>query len=148
MSSSDNTWKVGLFQCFRDPKLCIYTIFCPTCLYGTNANIAATKNSDAGIDFPSCCICCCTLGCCLYLPCSLRSNIRNNHNIKGSLARDALEVYCCTLCAMAQHHLELNKRFPTHAKSKNTAIIPSSMGGNLGDSASLMKDPDEMNMMR
>ena len=131
--SEAGAWNVGLFECFLNPKTCLFASFCLPCVYGKNASVEATKNANAGIDLPSCCMCCCTLGCCLYLPCSLRSNIRNNHNIKGSLTRDAFDIYCCTICAMAQHHLELQTRFGV---LPSTTIVPSS--NILGDQSRIM----------
>ena len=151
------SWRKGLFDCLRRPKMCIYATFSPPCVYGQNAIMEASKQPHAAMLSAECCMCCLTFGWCLYLPCSLRTNIRLNHNIKGNLARDCIEVYCCTLCAIAQHHLELKSRYAVPA---TTAIIPSDllggpelMGGSVGKQITVERSgaqgqPDQAAMVR
>jgi Cys-rich protein (TIGR01571 family) len=149
------SWRKGLFECLGLPKMCLYATFCPPCVYGQNAIMEASKRPEASVLSAECCMCCCTAGCCLHLPCSLRTNIRLNHNIKGSPAKDCIEVYCCTPCAMAQHHLELQSRY---AVPTTTAIIPSDntdllgghqlMGDSIGSSSLASGRPDQAVMAR
>ena len=86
----DGDWKVGLFSCYEDPRLCIYAFCVPCYVVGRNAQ-------DLGDD------------CLLYgiagcggCDTTMRWRIREKHGIPGSMLMDLLTHTVCWRCAIYQ----------------------------------------------
>ena len=96
----DQEWTHDLFNCFDDPRLCIFTFLVPCYTMGRNA-----EYEDFGES-------CCLVGlayckCCVAIGPLMRWRIRELKNIKGSMMRDILTTWCCSCCALIQESREL-----------------------------------------
>merc|ERR1711931_328195 len=88
-------WNHGLCGCFDDIGTCIVTYFVPCYTHGKNAEAVGE----------SCLLC----GLSLMVPlldlftmASIRSKVREQHGIGGSMVSDCLVSLCCPLCSIVQ----------------------------------------------
>lgn len=88
-------WNHGICGCFDDCGTCIVTYFIPCYTHGKNAEAVGE----------SCLLC----GLSLMVPLldlftmtSIRSKVREQHGIAGSMVGDLLLSLCCPLCSLVQ----------------------------------------------
>jgi len=84
-------WSTGLFDCCSEFGNCAFAFFCP-CIF------QCTLMQTAG---ESCCAACCGG----LVP--LRTKIRTERGIEGSIVYDICSVACCPCCAMVQMQEEM-----------------------------------------
>eukprot|EP00731_Ephydatia_muelleri_P001689 Em0001g1689a len=92
-------WKNGLCGCFNDCGICVLTFIIPCYKFGKNAEAVGE----------SCCLCCL----CFYSPFDLaaraavRTRIRTQKGIAGTIAGDIAYHVFCAYCALCQEAQEL-----------------------------------------
>jgi Cys-rich protein (TIGR01571 family) len=87
-------WSIDLCDCFADCCQCAYAYFCWCCFLGS---LASRMNEN-----------CCGPFCCgqlFIIP--MRTKIRAQYGITGSICGDICTVWCCTCCAALQMSNEL-----------------------------------------
>ncbi|KAK8854078.1 plac8 [Tritrichomonas musculus] len=91
-----NNFSTGLFDCFSDCAICVYTFFCPSC--ALSDNWAQSRNEDCSI---------CHF-CAFAHPIWTRDNIRVKLGQREKQYVSDFIIYsCCTLCAICQDAREL-----------------------------------------
>lgn len=98
-------WQNGLFGCFNNCGLCIFTYFVPCYTHGKTAE-------SVGDD---CCCCCIALFIPLidlYAICSTRGKVRESKGIDGSAFGDLIATICCPLCVVIQSAQEMSVETP------------------------------------
>ncbi|XP_074660828.1 cornifelin-like [Tubulanus polymorphus] len=88
-----NNWSTGLLGCCDDCGVCICGYFCFPC---TLCRISSGMHENA-----------CAPICCPGGLLALRTKLRVEHDIQGSICGDACALQCCTLCAVCQMEREL-----------------------------------------
>ncbi|KAF7202679.1 placenta-specific gene 8 protein [Nothobranchius furzeri] len=108
-------WDSGLFDCFEDPGTCCYGFWCYPFLQCT-----VTGRFGENSCLPLCDMCYrLYFGSCwvpvIVPPVALtvRSLMRKEYGIKGSLVRDIMASCCCVWCSWCQMHRELKHRKKT-----------------------------------
>lgn len=86
-------WSSSLCSCCDDMGSCLLGWFCPCVLAGKIAS---------GLE-ESCCVPCCVPGWLIVL----RTKLRAENNIQGSVMDDCCTVCCCGVCVMCQMAREL-----------------------------------------
>lgn len=101
-------WSNGLFGCFNNIGLCVFTAILPCYTYG---KIRESQGDD--------CLMC---GLAALIPCynwylfiMTRGKIREDKGIDGSLINDALLTCFCGLCTIVQSSLEVGVVTPLGA---------------------------------
>ena len=101
-------WTNGLFGCFNNIGLCVFTYIVPCYTFG---KIKEAQGED-----------CVKCGVAALVPClnfylfiMARGKVREDKGIEGSLVIDALTVCFCGLCAMIQTAQELSVATPLGA---------------------------------
>ena len=101
-------WQNGLFGCFNNPGMCIFTWIIPCYTFG---KVEEALGND-----------CLTCGLALLVPCLNiyliivnRGKVRDNKGIDGSLISDLLTVCCCGLCSLTQIAQEMSVSTPLGA---------------------------------
>ncbi|RNA03002.1 PLAC8 1 [Brachionus plicatilis] len=89
-------WNFGLFSCFEDLEGLVCAFFCTLCYEYT-----LFQRAGEG---------CCDCICAGLVP--LRTKIRTERAIEGSLCEDVFAVACCTLCSMVQLSNEMKASPP------------------------------------
>lgn len=88
-------WNNGLFGCFNNCCVCLLTYVAPCYVHGKTA-----EKVDE-----SCLLCCLALFVPIldiYAIASVRSKVREQKGIEGSLVKDIIATCCCPLCVIAQ----------------------------------------------
>jgi Cys-rich protein (TIGR01571 family) len=107
---NERGWHTGLFGCFEDFGSCLYAY----CLYPCFLCSVASKMNEF-----TCGPCCCTCGLTVGGICGvstfpnpflvgMRSRLRGQYGITGSVCGDTMTVWCCECCAAMQMYRELN----------------------------------------
>jgi len=97
-----NDWENGLCGCFANFGVCLITYFLPCITVGQNAEEAGT--------------CGCMLAGILtfvplvnfYVIAKTRADVREKHNIAGSMLSDLLTTLFCSLCVIIQTKNQLS----------------------------------------
>lgn len=96
-------WSYGLFGCFDNCGLCIWSYFCPCIVFGETAE-------KVGED-------CCKCGFCIMCPIGniiswlkIREKVRESKGIEGSCCNDFLCLWFCGICALIQTAAEVGVR--------------------------------------
>jgi Cys-rich protein (TIGR01571 family) len=88
-------WTTELFGCFEDCGGCLYCYFCYPCFM---CSLAGKMDE-----------CCCGPCCCPGLfTSSMRTKVRAQYGITGSIFEDVMCIAFCEPCAMHQIHRQLN----------------------------------------
>ncbi|XP_071477984.1 placenta-specific gene 8 protein-like [Diadema setosum] len=90
--ATERDWHNGLFGCFSHCLSCVSFMFCPVCYM----SYVATRLEE------NCCLPCCVP--CYIVP--LRTKIRTENRIRGSICNDCLVGLFCHPCAICQIHRE------------------------------------------
>ena len=103
-------WNKGLCGCFDDCGICIMTYFCPCYMFGKNAEAVGE----------SCCLCCLCYGGPFNLAAkvAVRTKIRAQKGIAGTIAGDIAYHVFCTWCATCQEAQELKLGVKTMAMAR------------------------------
>ena len=97
-------FSTGLFDCFSDVPLCLYTCFCAPCSVATNwANINGEK---CGLDHL----------CFLPMPYWTRQAIRKRKHMPAAGVHDALVLCCCATCGVMQDGREIKTCQPSSSE--------------------------------
>uniref|UniRef100_H2Z359 Uncharacterized protein n=1 Tax=Ciona savignyi TaxID=51511 RepID=H2Z359_CIOSA len=91
-----NDWSTSMVDCFMDIPSCCLGLFCTRCL----ACWIASRYNET-----------CCLGWCgppTIVP--LRTKIRADHDIQGSICSDCVCILCCEPLVLCQMHRELNRK--------------------------------------
>ena len=101
-------WQHGIFGCFNNIGLCIFSYIVPCYTHG--------KTAEALGD--DCLLC----GLSLLVPLlniyalvTTRGKVRENKGIEGSLIGDLLMICCCGICALVQEANEMGVSTPLGA---------------------------------
>lgn len=101
-------WTVGLFGCFGNIGMCIFTCFVPCYTFG---KVAESVGDD--------CLLC---GLALFVPLlniyalvMARGKVRDSKGIEGGLVGDLLMICCCGWCALMQEAQEMAVSVPLGA---------------------------------
>ena len=101
-------WQHGLFACFSNVGLCIFTYIVPCYTFGKTAQML-------GHD---CCLC----GIAYLIPLinvyavtATRAKIRKLKDIEGNICKDFFAVACCHFCSIIQGAQEMNVLTPLGA---------------------------------
>ena len=100
LQSMSAEWGNGLFGCFNDCGICIMTYFCTCYTFGKNAEAVGE----------SCFLCCLCYGCHpfdLAAKVAVRTKIRVQKGIAGTIAGDIVYHVFCSACAICQEAQEL-----------------------------------------
>ncbi|XP_033631318.1 placenta-specific gene 8 protein-like [Asterias rubens] len=92
--NTEHGWSTGLCDCMKDPKSCLFAFICLPCF----DCYLATRMREA------CCIP-------IMVPggeTAMRTKLRTQENIYGSICDDCLKVSFCPCCALAQMSRELD----------------------------------------
>ncbi|XP_044509306.1 cell number regulator 13-like isoform X3 [Mangifera indica] len=114
-------WQSDLFDCCREPCLCLKTCFYPCGTFSRIAN-AVSKGKisrEEAIDRLTAYSLFC--GCCCYT-CCIRKKLRETYNIEGGACDDFLTHLMCCCCAMVQEWRELQLRGFEDGQGRN--VIP------------------------
>ncbi|XP_071834728.1 placenta-specific gene 8 protein-like [Apostichopus japonicus] len=87
-------WTTGLCSCFDDLPSCLLAFFCPNFM---ECWIAHTADECALLP--------------MFYPGStvaIRTKVRTEHNIRGTICNDCLLYACCPCCVMAQTKREMD----------------------------------------
>jgi Cys-rich protein (TIGR01571 family) len=101
-------WQHGLFACFNNLGLCIFTYIVPCYTFGKTAQ---TLGHD-------CCVCAIALLIPLvniYALTTTRAKIRKYKDIEGNICQDFFTVFCCHFCSIIQQAQEMNVLTPLGA---------------------------------
>ncbi|KAJ0046945.1 hypothetical protein Pint_06573 [Pistacia integerrima] len=102
-------WQSDLFDCCREPSLCLKTCVYPCGTFSRIANavsqgkISREQAIDTVMAYSLFC------GCCCYT-CCIRKKLRDTYNIEGGSCDDFLTHLMCCCCAMVQEWRELQLR--------------------------------------
>ncbi|XP_022106426.1 placenta-specific gene 8 protein-like [Acanthaster planci] len=91
---TEHDWSSGLCECHRDIKTCLLSFFCMPCFA---CYVASRQNEFA-------CIPLCVPG----GEIAMRTKLRTQENIRGSICDDCLKLIFCPCCALAQMSKELD----------------------------------------
>ncbi|CAD5117313.1 DgyrCDS6099 [Dimorphilus gyrociliatus] len=105
-------YKVGLFGCFSDIKLCILTFLCPCVTIGKVANKLDEKD-----DY----ILTCLTSLLFPYVATLRWRVRQKQGIEGSMLMDYVTSSFCPCCALIQDAHEMEIQSPTNIKDLDRA---------------------------
>ncbi|XP_074660827.1 cornifelin-like isoform X2 [Tubulanus polymorphus] len=86
-------WSSGLLACCDDVKVCCCGLFCLPC---TLCRISTAQGEH-----------CCAPVCCPGAPLAMRTKMRLENGIQGTICKDGLQFYCCTPCAVCQMEREM-----------------------------------------
>ncbi len=101
-------WNNGLFGCFSNIGMCIFTCFVPCYTFGKVAE-------SVGDDCLMCGLALLVPILNLYALIVTRGKVRDNKGIDGSLINDLLMVCCCGFCALMQEAQEMTVDVPLGA---------------------------------
>ncbi|XP_078493439.1 cornifelin homolog B-like [Ciona intestinalis] len=91
-----NMWSSSLVDCFLDIPSCCLGLFCTRCL----ACWVASRYNET----------CCLGWCGGPTLVALRTKIRADHDIQGSICHDCTCMVCCEPLVLCQMHRELNRQ--------------------------------------
>ncbi|KAK7091544.1 cornifelin homolog B-like [Littorina saxatilis] len=94
MPTNQRMWSSGTFGCFDDFGSCLLGTICPIIL---GMRVAGDLGESA-------CVPCCVPGASIVM----RTKIRTQHNIQGSIMDDCLMTWCCPHCIMCQMAREMD----------------------------------------
>ncbi|XP_071963569.1 placenta-specific gene 8 protein-like [Antedon mediterranea] len=87
-------WSTGLFGCLEEITPCLLAFCCPTI---AESYLACEADE-------SCIVPCCVPG----APIAIRTKLRTQYGIRGSLCNDCAMYYCCVPCVVSQMIREIN----------------------------------------
>ena len=95
----------GLFGCFNDIPLCLFTYCCPCYTFGKTAEAV-------GEDCLMCGIVTFVPLANLWFRLQIRGKVRESKGIDGDMIKDLLTICCCPICSLMQEAQECGVKAP------------------------------------
>ncbi|KAF1941422.1 PLAC8-domain-containing protein [Clathrospora elynae] len=133
-------WTTSLWSCFDPHELCCLTLFCPCVTCGKTYHRLDHDGDTSTYDplNPACFFYGATLYYCLCftgIKLSLQTTqLREGHNLEGTLVEDCFKAWACTCCSLIQNEKESKLLFGEHGQttSGNDSVVEQQYTGGAG----------------
>jgi Cys-rich protein (TIGR01571 family) len=98
-------WQQGLFGCFSNIGMCVFSFILPCYTHGKTAEVLGDNCLHCGLAILVPCFN-------IYTVAQTRGRVRENKSIEGTPTSDCLVSLFCAICVIIQHAAEMNAVTP------------------------------------